>query len=303
MREAAPGALIPADVRARLKSLRLAGRLPATAGTLGQHVSRHRGMGLEFAQYRAYEPGDEPRRIDWKLYARSDRYFVTESERDSALRLWLVLDASASMRQADRARPGWRKFDAMRAIAACLIELAVRQGDRFGVVLVGDRGLEWVMPGGGPRHRDQALLTLARATPRGAFPAPDALRPLWQHLAPGSLVIGLSDAFDDGYVAFLEALAGARREVISIQLLGADERDFPFRGGHRFIDPETGDELRLDAAAARDDFLARFNAARAGLQARLARAGVRHVDAMLDAPIDTPLRALFAARGADAKGA
>ena len=98
-------ALIPADVRARLKNLRLRARHGAGGDGLGQHASRSRGAGLEFAQYRAYEPGDEPRRIDWKLYARSDRYFVRESERDSPLTIWLVIDASASMAQHDAARP------------------------------------------------------------------------------------------------------------------------------------------------------------------------------------------------------
>ena len=112
--------LIPADVRARLKNLRLRARHGAGGDGLGQHQSRSRGAGLEFAQYRAYEPGDEPRRIDWKLYARSDRFFVRESERDSPLTLWLVIDASASMAQADTARRDWRKLDAAKTIAACV---------------------------------------------------------------------------------------------------------------------------------------------------------------------------------------
>ena len=78
------------------------------------HASRSRGAGLEFAQYRGYEPGDEPRRIDWKLFARSDRYFVREAERDSPLTLWIVIDASASMALADRARPDFSKLEAAK---------------------------------------------------------------------------------------------------------------------------------------------------------------------------------------------
>src|SRR5689334_8376757 len=108
--------LIPADVRARLKNLRLRARHGAGGDGLGQHQSRSRGAGLEFAQYRAYEPGDEPRRIDWKLYARSDRFFVRESERDSPLTIWIVIDASASMAQCDAAQPTWRKLDAAKTI-------------------------------------------------------------------------------------------------------------------------------------------------------------------------------------------
>ena len=87
--------LIPADVRSRLQDLRLNARRAIGARGIGLHRSRSRGAGLEFAQYRAYEPGDEPRQIDWKLYARSDRFFVREAERESPLTAWLLVDASA----------------------------------------------------------------------------------------------------------------------------------------------------------------------------------------------------------------
>src|SRR6188768_2291727 len=87
---------LPPDVRARLRGLRLYARRARASGGLGQHLSRSRGAGIEFSQYRPYEQGDEPRRIDWKLYARSDRHYVRESERDSAHTLWLLVDATAS---------------------------------------------------------------------------------------------------------------------------------------------------------------------------------------------------------------
>ena len=92
-----PDALIPPEVRARLPELRLGARRAVGYRGIGLHRSRSRGAGLEFAQYRAYEPGDEPRQIDWKLYARSDRFFVREAERESPLAVWLLVDASASM--------------------------------------------------------------------------------------------------------------------------------------------------------------------------------------------------------------
>ena len=95
---------LPPDVLARLRPLRLHARRGAIAHGLGAHASVQRGSGLEFAQYRAYEPGDDPRQVDWKLFARSDRYFVREAERESPLVAWIVLDASASMGQADQAR-------------------------------------------------------------------------------------------------------------------------------------------------------------------------------------------------------
>jgi uncharacterized protein (DUF58 family) len=235
--------LIPHELRARLRDLRLVARRNAGGDGLGQHSSRSRGAGLEFAQYRAYEPGDEPRRIDWKLYARSDRYFVREAERDSPLGVWLLLDATASMRQADQADPARAKFDVAKTLAACVIELA--------------------------------------------------LRPLWERIAPSALVVLLSDFFDDAAVALAERLALAGRDVSTIQLLGADERDFPFIGAHRFVDPESPAQRRVDAASVRKDYLERFSAAREQLARRFAARGIRHVEHLLDQPADSPLRALF----------
>jgi len=293
-----PASLIPPDVRARLRDLHLATRHAAAGDGLGQHSSRSRGAGLEFAQYRAYEPGDEPRRIDWKLYARSDRYFVREAERDSPLVAWVVIDATASMSQCDLEHPERSKLDAAKSIAACVIELALRQGDRFGMVLAGGDVPRVVPSAAGARQRDRCLLELASCHALGRWPVQAALRPLWERIAPASLVVFLSDFFDDETVAFADRLARARRDVASVQLLGADERDFPFSGGHRFIDPETGADRRVEAAAVRADFLARFAAARAALARRFAAAGIRHAEYMLDEAVDAPLWRLFGGRAA-----
>lgn len=146
---------IPLDVRARLKGLRLATRRATGDRGLGTHASRSRGAGLEFAQYRAYEPGDELRQIDWKLYARSDKLFVREAERESPIAFWILLDASASMRQFDRARPDWSRFDAAKSLAACLAELALQQDDRFGWIVLGAEGVAIVDPRPGRRQRDR----------------------------------------------------------------------------------------------------------------------------------------------------
>lgn len=288
--------LIPPGLRARLRELRLVARSVAGAQGIGLHSSRSRGAGLEFAQYRAYEPGDEPRRIDWKLYARSDRYFVREADRDSPLTVWLLLDASASMMQSDAARPDWTRLDAARALAACVIELALRQGDRFGLATAGGAGLGLVAAGSGPRQRDRCLLALHALRAQGGWPAQVRLRPLWERIGAGHLVLMLGDHFDDACVELIERLAIARREVLSVQILTVEERDFPFRGGHRFRDAETGAELLTDAGASRAAFVNAFAAARRVLKARLAASGIRHVEYLLDQPLDAPLRHFFGPR-------
>lgn len=290
--------LIPLDVRSRLRSLRLVARRAVGSHGIGLHQSHSRGAGLEFAQYRAYEPGDEPRQIDWKLYARSDKFFVREAERESPVAVWILMDASASMSQEDAGRPGWSRLDAAKGLAACIAELAMRQGDRFGWMALSDEGLRLLPPATGPRQRDRLLLELLPLRAGGGFAAEDRLAPLWERIGAHDLAIVLSDCFEPGVVDLIERLAAAGREVLAIEMLTVGERDFPFRGGYRFRDPETGEELLGDGVALRAEFLHRFGEARGALHARLDAAGVRHAEHVLDQPLDLPLRRLFGAQDA-----
>lgn len=288
--------IIPAELRARLRDLRLSARSAAGASGLGMHASRSRGAGLEFAQYRGYEPGDEPRRIDWKLYARSDRFFVRESERDSPLSAWIVIDASASMTQADAARKDFDKLAAAKLLGACVIELALRQGDRFGLIVLSAGASVFVPAASGARQRDRCLLELDRVVSSGVLPSARQLLPLWERVRAGELVLLLSDFFDDALADMAIRLAAAQRDVVAIQLLSAEERDFPFKGGHLFRDPETGSERRADAPGIRAKYLEDFSAARVALGKRFVAAGIRHVEGFLDRPLDAPLRRFFGAR-------
>ncbi|HEX7915485.1 MAG TPA: DUF58 domain-containing protein, partial [Rudaea sp.] len=151
----------------------------------------------------------------------------------------------------------------------------------------------FVHAGGGARQRDRCTLELARLDAAGRWPDAATLATLWERIQPPAVVLMLSDFFDDAAVELALRLAAARREVLAVQLLGTDERDFPFTGGHRFREPETGAERRVEAFAVRRDYLERFAAARAELARRFAVAGIDHVEYVLDGPLDGPLRALF----------
>lgn len=286
--------LIPPDVRSRLKDLHLHARRAIGQRGIGNHRSHNRGVGLEFSQYRAYEPGDELRQIDWKLYARSDRFFVRESERESPLTVWLLIDTSASMAQADQTKPHWQRLHAAQSLAACIAELAIQQGDRFGMLGLNNQQLQPLPPSHGPRGRNRLWLALNKLTARGTFPQGEQLKPVWERIAANDLVVLLSDGFDEAAIALAERLAKAGREVVMIQLITTEERDFPFSGGYLFRDPETGEQLPGDAKTLRADYLQRFNTAQSALTARLAAAGIPHVRYTLGEPLDAPLRALFA---------
>jgi uncharacterized protein (DUF58 family) len=288
----ASGLLLPPELRARLADITLRSRRPSHAGRLGQQASRSRGPGIEFAQYRSYEPGDDPRQLDWKLFARSDRYFVREAERDSPLTLWLLVDTTASMGQHDLGRPDWTRLHAARRAAACMIEIALRQGDAFGLIAIGETP-QLLPPAAGLRQRDQCLRVLAGLRAAGGWPSPSRLQPLIERIGEAAQVLLLGDLFDEAAAALAERLAAARREVATLQILTADERDFPFSGAVRFEDPETGAMLDCDADSAREAFVQRFEAARRALQKRLAARGIEHAEWVFDRPADEPLRALY----------
>lgn len=294
---ARPPLTIPPEVRSRLKCLSLRTRRDMGDRGFGMHASRNKGSGIEFAQYRAYEPGDEPRRIDWKLFARSDRFFVREAEEESPIAVWVLLDASASMAQTDRARPDWSRMDAAKLLALCVAELAMMQGDRFGWIGLRDGGLVVADPHRGRAQFERMQIEFSRLEPAGAFADPATLAPLWERIGAHDLVLFLSDCFDEAGIALIERLAKAGREVLAVQMLTAEERDFPFDGGYRFIDPESGADLIGDGKALRQTFLDRFAAARAALGERLDAAGIRHTAYVLGEPIDRPLHAFFG-RGA-----
>jgi uncharacterized protein (DUF58 family) len=168
-----------------------------------------------------------------------------------------LIDASASMGQCDTGRPDYSRLEAAKAMAAAIAELAMQQGDRFGFMALGDGGLTLLPPATGLRQRDRLLLELLTVRPARGFAPESQLGPVWERIGAHDLVLLLSDCFDEGAVALAEKLSAAGRETLLIEMLTVAERDFPFEGGYRFRDPETGEELLADGAALRAEFLAR----------------------------------------------
>jgi uncharacterized protein (DUF58 family) len=288
---------LPPELRTRLRALSIVPRRAAALGIAGTHDSRNRGSGLEFAQYRAYERGDDLRGIDWKLYARSDKFFVRDAERESPVAIWFVLDASGSMGQADMARPDWSRFDAARRLVAGLVEIALYQGDRFGLIVEAAEGPLVIAPGGGGRHRDRLLLALAPIRPGGVARWERDVPVFGEQMGRNDLILVISDGFDEACIASVERLAASGRDIALFQVLTADEREFPFAQGYRFRDPETGQEVVGDGPALRQDFITRFAAARSALVTRLDACGIRHVVHFADETADTPIRTLFRSAG------
>lgn len=240
------------------------------AGVLpGMHASRQPGLAREFSQYRAYQPGDDPRHLDWKLYARSDRYFLRESEIETTVTIRLLLDATESMRQADLSGPGagLRKFDLARNVAAAFAWIAQAQGDPIGLHAVTDGRIVSVPPGQHRQPFERIVRALARIEPAGGWLSDN--RALSAALTAGARAGGDADAtreisvvLTDGHErageirAALAPLRSRRHEVLLLHFIGRDEAEFPFHGPVRFEEWETGVVVETDADAARPAFLA-----------------------------------------------
>ncbi|MDQ2821223.1 MAG: DUF58 domain-containing protein [Pseudomonadota bacterium] len=213
----------------------------------GIHVGVERGAGVEFSEYRAYTPGDEWRRVDWKLLARTDRYFIREAERDSHVAVWLVLDATASMAEPSRAIDGLDKIGYARAILACIGAIAQRQGDAFGLVVLQDGRTQFTPAARGPRQLHRVLDQLQKAAPLGKLPDAPTL-----HFAGSPSVIFAASDFLDWPSPLSEALLRLRHmrhDVRALLLHTQAEVDADFKTGAAYRDPEGEGMFGFDQGA------------------------------------------------------
>lgn len=242
-----------------LKSIELRARLLVE----GMYASRHRcpyyGYSVEFKAYREYSPGDEPRTIDWKLLARTERFYVKRFEMESNMNVVPLLDASGSM--------GYRPADARRLskleygsyLAASLAYLASKQQDSPGLVVFDRDVREFIPPRQGQRHLFTLLARLELLTGSGETDLANALRRTALRLRRRSLFILISDCHGDesGVVDAVKQLAAQGHELVVFQLLDQDEIDFPFQLLTSFRDAETGQQIMCDPLRLRREYLAR----------------------------------------------
>lgn len=171
-----PRSFLDPQAIARLAAVPLCARHPMQGSVSGRHPSPHRGASVEFAEYRKYVPGDDLRRLDWRAYGRSDRFYVKEFEADTNLRCCLVLDTSGSM---DFGSSSLAKFDYARRIAGALSYLAVQQGDAVGLYCVAEGVVQNIPPRRNPAHLTHVFDVLEQTRPEG----PTQLVPVLHELA------------------------------------------------------------------------------------------------------------------------
>src|SRR5262245_497323 len=251
-----PGFIDPAAL-VRIKSLQLRARVVVEGFDKGIHRSPYHGFSAEFSEYRQYTPGDDPRYLDWHLFARSDRYYVKKFEDETNLRCHLVVDGSRSM---GYTTGGLSKWDYARTAAATIAYFLSRQRDAVGLVTFEDRVVEYLAPRARPGHLAHLMGALQRE-PVGR--ATDLAGPL-DEIAAATRRRGLFVLFSDLLVAAdtiktsTSNLRAAGHDVIVFRILDPQEVGFEFDTPALFRDAETGRELFVDPRAEGARYRARF---------------------------------------------
>ena len=238
-------------VLARIGNLDLVARAVVDGFVSGLHRTLFKGLSTDFAEHRAYTPGDDVRRIDWRLYARTDRLHIKTFEAETNADLMLALDSSRSM---DYGSGELSKFDYARMLVASLAHLGARQRDRIGLATLASDLLELLPPAAG--RRDAAVAALTRAVPTSGTDLPVALERLGSLLVRRSIVVVVSDFYLDVDMA-MQALGGLRargHDVIAMQVLDRSERTLDLDGAQVLRDLETDQRMPVVPADVRERY-------------------------------------------------
>jgi len=250
---------IDSAVLARLGAIPLEARHPMIGSAAGRHRSPHRGSSVEFAEYREYTPGDDTRRLDWKAYARSDRYYIKEFEADTNLRAYFIVDTSGSMQFSHGESDP--RIEYAKRLAASLAYLVVDQGDAAGLSLCQEKLHLEIPPRRRASHLQQIFHTLDTIEPTGETGLVQAMHDVAEKIPQRALVIVLSDFFCE-MKPFSEALQHLRyrkHDVVLFHLMDRQEIDFHFERPHRFVDMEDDTSIVAEPTLVADEYRAAMN--------------------------------------------
>ena len=239
-------ALDPAIV-ARLAHLDVRARLVVEGFIAGMHRSPFHGFSVEFAEHRPYMPGDPLKNLDWKVWARSDRFLVKQYTEETNLRCHLLLDLSGSM-GFKSARASMSKLEYARSLSAALAYLMLQQQDAVGALLFAERPLRYVPARAVRSHLDVILKALGALEPQGRTRLGPVLHELAERVKRRGLVILFSDLMDhpDEVLKGLQHFRHRHHEVIVFHILDPNEIEFPYTDTATFVDLETGDRLTTE---------------------------------------------------------
>jgi uncharacterized protein (DUF58 family) len=291
---AIPGArFVDPKVLARIGNLELVARSVVDGFINGLHRSPYFGASVDFAEHRGYVPGDDIRRVDWRLYARTDRYYIKEYEADSNSNFAVLLDVSRSMGFGSE---GLTKLDYARMLAGCLTYLVHKQRDRVGFVAFDSDIVEFVPPSA--KHMDTTLHVLDRLKPARPGAIREPMNKIAEHFGRRGLLVLISDLYEEPD-ALLEAIGPLRfrgHDMIVFHVMDRAELDFEYADPSAFEDLESGEQIPIVPEALAGKYRELVQAHISGLTERFSANRIDYTLVNTSAPLDHALFSYLSTR-------
>lgn len=281
--------LLDPKVLMAIKELSLSAKMTIDGFMSGINKSTVKGSGLEFSQYRSYQPGDDLRSLDWKMFARSDRYYIRESEVETNISIRILVDASASMNHHDG---DFSKIEYARYMAASLAYLANLQGDAIGLYVFKNAGIFSMSPKQDFQHLARLFYQLENIKPNGEFTKPIYFKELFAGAQKRELLIFITDLYqtDDEIIKLLDTLNTLRHEILVFHVLSRNEMELDFKGFSTFEDLETGQTIQIDQAKARTEYKTKLSAYLEETRVKMLDRRIFYRTISTDEPLDQALR-------------
>lgn len=283
------------QVLAGIANLQLTARTVVDGFVAGMHRSPYFGFSQEFAEYRAYVPGDDLRYVDWNAYARTDRLYLKKYRGETNTRLTLLLDRSASMGFQGK---GVRKIDYARFLSASLAYLAHQQRDAVGLISFDDAVRDYVEPSSRHGQWSKVLYALDRAEPSHRTDFAQPFAHFQQFLRRRGIVLVVSDFFAPA-AEVIQTVAPLRQrgnDVILMHVLDPQEIRPKLSGSRILVDMETGDEMEVSPEYAAGPYRERIDAHLEAMESGARGAGLSYFRAVTDQPLDEALRRYLVVR-------
>ena len=289
----APAAFLEPALLARISDLALLARTVVDGFMHGHHRSLRKGSSLDFAEHRSYQPGDDLRRIDWRLYGRTDRFYIKQYDADTNASVLFALDQSGSM---DFGSGPVTKFEYARFLTASLAWLSQQQGDRVGLATFTGELIDIVPPS--VRHLQLLLHTLARAKAKGGSQLVAAIERVGLLTQRTGIVVLITDCYErpEALGRAIDGLRARGHDVIVFHLVDPAELSLPGDLPATFEDAESGTLLPLKPGELRTKYQALLGAHHDALTRRISAAGADYVRLDTSEPLDRALHAYLDAR-------
>jgi len=295
----APGtSLLEPHVLQKISKMELFARQVMDGYVQGMHRSPHIGFALDFAQHRQYVAGDDIKRIDWRVFAKADRYYIKQYEVTTNLRATLIVDASGSMAYKGSS-DAISKFRYAQFLAASLAYIILHQQDAAGLVTFDNKVRSFVPPKSSPSQLMRLLRTLDETCAENESGLAPILHEVAERIDRRGMVIIISDLFDkaDSIIEALHHLRHKRHEVILMQVMANDELDFPFRKWSLFENLERDSErIKLDPALMRSTYLENLARHQQQIRDAIAKMNITHTLLNTSQPFDSTLISFLARR-------